>query len=306
MSGFQVAEPPKVCMIGCHEFGGYLIPRLIEKGLRFSHFFTISPQQATNAKVSGYHDFTELSKKHNIPLTFAKNYSLETREDRNFFESENFDLVIQGGWQRLLPDYLLKTLRIGSIGVHGSPDFLPKGRGRSPKNWSIIHGRKRFILHLFLMNQGADDGAVFDYETFDINEFDDINTLYYKNVLAQEIMLERSFIPLISGNIKFTEQLGKPDYFPKRSEEDGWFDFESCDVFEIHNLIRAQTKPYPGAFCDIEELGRVRIWKAQIFDTRLKFPTKKYGSVVAEFGDRLVLNCRGGLLLINEFEKLRR
>ena len=46
----------------------------------------------------------------------------------------------------------------------------------------------------------------------------------------------------------------------------------------------------------------LRIWKARPFDTRLDYPGAAYGAVVERFGERLVVNCRGGLLLVEDYE----
>ena len=299
---FEASKGKKICMVGCHEYGGHLIPRLIANGLEFDHFVSINQSQAVKENVSGYYDFSKMAFEHGVPLYHAEKYNLTAAADIEFFRQQSFDLIIQGGWQRLIPIKILETLNVGAIGVHGSPDFLPKGRGRSPKNWSIINGKKRFILHLFFMKKGADDGDVFDFETFDINEFDDVQTLYYKNVLAQEIMMQRSFAELVGGSIKTYSQAGVSEEFVKRSPKDGKIDFENMDVYQIHDQIRALTKPYPGAFAELDGLGKTYLWKAQVFDTRLEFPDRRYGEVIGDFDGNLVINCRGGLLLLKDYE----
>ncbi|MBK8606779.1 MAG: hypothetical protein IPN82_08085 [Chitinophagaceae bacterium] len=97
--------------------------------------------------------------------------------------------MIQGGWQRLFPEEILETISIGAIGIHGSSELLPKGRGRSPINWSIIQNKKRFIIQYFLIKAGVDDGDIFYFESFDINEWDTCRTLYYKNSIVTKRVL---------------------------------------------------------------------------------------------------------------------
>lgn len=221
-----------------------------------------------------------------MPVHVPRKCSLKHPEDQAFFEEHSFDLLIQGGWQRLFPEPILATLSIGAVGVHGSADFLPKGRGRSPLNWSLIEGRRRFILQLFLMKAGADDGDVFAWQDFDILPFDDIQTLYDKNSLATREMLKTSLPGLLAGSLETYSQRGEPSYYGKRTAEDGRIDWEEMDVWEIHNHIRAQTRPYPGA-CGNFMGGTFTIWKAQVFDTRLHFyRDRAYGEIVESFGDR--------------------
>lgn len=288
-------------MCGCHEAGLPIIQGLLDVGIKFDYFVILSPEQGKKYQVAGYFDFSNLANSHKIPIYYPKTYNLEDASDQKFFTDNQFDLLIQGGWQRLFPDTILQTLKCGAIGVHGSPDFLPKGRGRSPLNWSLIENRKRFILQLFLMKSGVDDGDIFDYESFDINEFDTIRTLYYKVGIVSRNMLLRSLPLLLAGKVVFIPQKGEPSYYSKRSPSDGQIDWETMDVWDIYNAIRAQTRPYPGAFGKINE-NIYTIWQAQVFDTQIKYPGEPYGSIVESFDNCLVINCRGGLLLATDYE----
>ncbi len=293
----------KIAMCGCHETGWFLIHDLLEEGIKIHYFITLTKAQAKQEKVSGYRDFTDLARKYDIPVYTPKKYSLKSDQDISFFQEHQFDLIISGGWQRLYPKEILDTLSIGAVVGHGSPDFLPKGRGRSPLNWAIIENRSRFILHQMVVKAGVDDGDVFDFEVFDITPFDDIRTLYYKIKILSKRMLLRSLPGLLEGALVLRPQRGEPSYYPKRSPEDGRIDWENMDVWEIHNFIRAQTQPYPGAFARLKDADYT-IWKARVFDTRITYPDAAYGDIVEHFDDRLVVNCRGGLLLIDDYQRV--
>jgi methionyl-tRNA formyltransferase len=290
----------KIVMCGCHESGWDLVKILLDHGITFSYFVTISPQKAEEQNVSGYCSFEDLAEKYNIPIYVANKYSLKSEEDLSFFEEHKFDLLIQGGWQRLFPDNILKTLSIGAIGVHGSADFLPIGRGRSPINWSIIENKKRFVFHYFLMKPGVDDGDIFHQQMTDINEWDDCRTLYLKNSLVtSQVLLE--YIPkLLEGNYKIYKQVGTPSYYPKRIAEDGLIDWNK-DLYSIYNFIRAITHPYPGAFSYINK-EKIYIWKAQPFDTRIDRLESAIGEIIYILGNKnFILKCKGGLLLVTEY-----
>jgi methionyl-tRNA formyltransferase len=294
----------RIVMCGCHIAGKGVIEQLLKSGFNIAYFVTLDPEQAIRYKVSGYMDYREMADLYDIPVYIPEEYSLKSNKDISFFKEQRFDLLIQGGWQRLFPEQVIKSLSIGAIGVHGSSDFLPKGRGRSPLNWSLIEGKRRFIMHLFLMREGIDDGDVIDTEVFDINEFDDIRTLYYKNTIVVKRMMLRALPKLLKGEIDKWSQVGIPSYYPKRNEEDGEIIWEEMDIYDIYNLVRAVTKPYPGAFANID--GKTfRIWKCQIFDTRICYRNARYGEIVERFGNDLIINCRGGLLLVTDYEIIK-
>lgn len=293
----------KLVMVGCLYTGLLSIKKLLENGIKIDYFVTIDENIAAKNKVSGYACFKELANSYNIPIYICKSYNLTHPEDISFFESQKFDLLLQGGWQRLFPDSILNTLSIGAIGIHGSSALLPKGRGRSPINWSLIEGKTRFIIHYFLIKPGIDDGDIFHYDSFDINEWDDCKTLYYKNsIVTAKVMLE--WIPrLLSKNFILIPQKGEPSYYPKRTREDGIIVW-SNSMMEIYNFIRALTNPYPGAYSYYND-QEIIIWRAQPFDTRIIYRDKVEGEIVEVFDDgNFVVYCNDGLLLVTEYKSL--
>ena len=290
----------KIVFCGCSSAGLEVLDFLISKNFEISHIISLNSQQATQYNVSGYASFDEIARKNNIPIYFPKTYSLNDSEDIGFFEKNNFDLLLLGGWQRLIPEIILSKLKIGGIGFHGSSELLPKGRGRSPVNWSLIEGKTQFILHAFLMTPGIDDGDVITHEIFDINEWDTCQSLYYKISIIQKRILAEIIPKLVSNNFKHTPQTGEPSYYAKRTPDDGLIDW-SKSVHEIYNFVRALTRPYPGAFTFLNG-QRLNIWKSQPFDSKIKYESKN-GQIVEKFstGD-FVVGCKDGLLLITDYE----
>ena len=290
----------KIVFCGCSSAGLEVLDFLISKNFEISHIVSLNSQQATQYKVSGYASFDEIARKNNIPIYFPKTYALKDNDDICFFEKNNFDLLLLGGWQRLIPEIILSKLKIGGIGFHGSSEFLPKGRGRSPVNWSLIEGKTQFILHAFLMTPGIDDGDVITHEIFDINQWDTCQTIYYKISIIQKRILEEFIPKLLSNNFKHIPQTGEPSYYEKRTPDDGLIDW-SKSVHEIYNFVRALTRPYPGAFTFLNG-QRLNIWKSQPFDSKIKYESKN-SQIVEKFstGD-FIVNCKDGLLLITDYE----
>ena len=154
-----------------------------------------------------------------------------------------------------------------------------------------------------MIKPGVDDGGIIAIDDFDITLFDDIETLYFKYSLTYKKLLLKELPNLLNKKIDLIPQIGTPSYYPKRSPEDGLIDWEEMDVWKIYDFIRAQTKPYPGAFSNIEGV-RIIIWRARIFDLRIRYDSYGYGEVVERFGKRMLINCRGGLLLVDDWEDL--
>lgn len=293
----------KIVLVACCEYGYNIYNRMInEKTIKVDYLVTLSPSQAKLNHVSGYYNYKKFSQNHKIPIYYPESYKLDTEKDINFFKSNNFDLMFMGGWQRLIPETVLKLFKIGSLGFHGSSELLPKGKGRSPINWSIIEGKKKFILHLFFLDKDVDNGDIIDILEFDINEFDTCKSLYYKVAIAGRNLIQKNIVSIISKTYTSKPQIGQSSYYPKRSPKDGLINWEEKDVYEIYNLIRGITKPYPGAFT---YLGgqEFKIWKAVVFDTKLTFKKALIGQVVEVFSDNsFLINCKKGSLLVDSFD----
>jgi methionyl-tRNA formyltransferase len=77
------------------------------------------------------------------------------------------------------------------------------------------------------------------------------------------------------------------------------------DVWQIYDFVRAQTRPYPGAFAWIGDKW-VRIWRCRVFDVRIRYDNAGYGDCVERFGERILVKCCGGLQLLDDYEILAR
>jgi len=291
----------KIVVCSCSETGYDIADFLLINDIKISYFVSITPEQASKLKVSGYKSFETLSKKYNIPIYYPKLFSMKDEDDINFFTKEKFDLLLVCGWLRLIPEKILSTLNTAGIGFHGSSELLPKGRGRSPVNWSIIEGKRQFILQLFLLAPGVDDGDILYHQTFDINEWDTCQTIYYKISIVVKQSLVQLIPAIFSNNFSRIPQSGEPSFYPKRTPEDGQINWNDS-LAKIHNFIKALTKPYPGAFSFINK-QKIMIWKAQPFDTKIIFSNAKLGQVVEKFPtDDFVVKCNDGSLLITDYE----
>ncbi len=238
-----------------------------------------------------------------IPCYEARSYGLSDAGDRAFFETERFDMLCVLGWERLVPEHVLRTLGKFACGMHGSAFGLPRGRGRSPMNWSIITGQNRFITSLFRYTPGMDDGDILGSRVFEINDHDTIETLHQKNRIAMLQVLAETLPKIASGEIVLTPQPdGSPSYYPKRKPEDGLIDW-TASTRAIHRLIRAVAPPYPGAFAHLDG-RRLGILAAQPFDAGLFASNVATGTIVdvSVAAGRFVVKTIDGSLLVTEFD----
>lgn len=292
---------PTVVYVGCVESGFDIFRHVHEHVQEISEVVTLTPEQAKDCGVSGYYQFSTYASQQGIDVYTPDEYGMDTKTDVSHFESLDPDVMIVHGWQRLIPSEILDVLSKGAFGLHGSAFGLPKGRGRSPMNWSLIEGLRRFLLSVMRLDEGADSGDVVATKKFDINEHDDIRSLYYKLVLAGQDMFEKVIPEAIDGTLDYTSQTAEPTYYPKRSPEDGGINWRDPTEV-IHNLIRAVSHPYPGAFTE-HDGERIYVWDSQPFSADFAFDEDP-GTVLQTFtpANDFVVKTADGTLLVTDWE----
>jgi len=292
----NINNDKKLAMFGIQKQGLEIIQFLINKGINFKYLITINEEKAKKINSSGWVDYKDFCQKNNIKLYHCDKYTLKSEKDINFFKNNKFDLAILGGWQRLIPEEIINTFKFGIIGQHGSSELLPRCRGRSPVNWSLILGKERLIWNIFFIKPDIDDGNIIDYKNVNINHWDNCKTLYYKiSIIVKQMYLEN--IPKILNNkCESFKQSGEPTFYLQRTPEDGKINWQKS-VKEIYNLIRAVTEPYPGAFTYLGP-EKIYIWEAYPFDNNIIYQGKKYGEIVEVFNEEYIINCVDGLLLV--------
>jgi methionyl-tRNA formyltransferase len=106
-------------------------------------------------------------------------------------------------------------------------------------------------------------GPIVDQVAMPILPDDTAPELFAKVVVAAELCLARALPKLVNGTATFIPQNDKDaSYFGGRTAEDGRINWLS-PARAIHNLVRAVTKPYPGAFSDFPAGQRLIIWRTR-------------------------------------------
>jgi methionyl-tRNA formyltransferase len=215
----------------------------------------------TSAFNSDHVDLSYLCKNHGIPFYFED--SSDKLAGVKFMENLNPDVIYCFGWSYLLKDDFLTMAALGVIGFH--PAKLPKNRGRHPIIWSLALGLDKTASTFFKMDHGADTGPILSQTDINITHEDNAKTLYQKILDTSEVQIKDFTTKLVNNQAVFEEQdNAQSSTWRKRSRKDGLIDWRMT-AEDIYNLIRALTKPYPGAeFIKDETL--IQAWESRICD----------------------------------------
>ena len=168
------------------------------------------------------------------------------------------DFLFSFYYRLMLGAPLLAVPSRGAYNLHGS--LLPKYRGRVPVNWAVLHGESETGATLHVMNEKPDNGAIVDQFAVPILPDDSAREVFDKVCVAAELVLWRSLPGLLDGSARATPQdLSRGRYFGGRRPEDGRIP-AGIGARQLHDFVRALTRPYPGAFSDIGG-RRLVIWR---------------------------------------------
>ena len=275
------------------------IAEVLRQGHPIQAIVGVNPVVADSEVISGYIDIAGFAGKWNIPYLYVERYDLKGDKDRERLAAIEFDIVWVAGWQRLIPQWLIDRAPLRALGGHGSPDGIHGGRGRSPQNWAILLGCRRFDLALFRITPGVDDGPVVAQHSFFYNETDDISISYKKAGLCMgDMMVEVMRDPSLLQ--KAVPQTSEAFYYPQRKPEDGVVDW-GLPQREIWAWCRALTRPYPGLRTRQGE-QEIILWDCVPFDDTVR---TEPGMIDFVFEDGCFLvACRDGRVLIRQYSTI--
>ncbi|MBL8792438.1 MAG: methionyl-tRNA formyltransferase-like protein [Planctomycetia bacterium] len=175
----------------------------------------------------------------------------------HFWKQTTVDLLLAVSWRYLVPAHVYRQARRGSFVFHDS--LLPRYRGFAPTVWAMLNGESETGATLFAMTDEVDAGDIVDQQTVPIGPDDRIADTMEAVTLAYLDLLERNLSALLAGTAPRRPQThAEATYTCKRLPEDNRIDWHA-PATRIHNLVRATTFPYPGAYTQFSG-RRLRVW----------------------------------------------
>lgn len=280
----------RVLFMGGHDLGATTLEYLIKNNI---HIVGVVITETDNM---WYRGVDGIAYKYNLEL-----YKEKDINNYRFIENIsklNIDLIISVNFEQILKRQIINIPKRGCINIHAS--ILPKYRGRAPINWAIINGEKETGVTVHFIEEGIDTGNIICQEIVEIKEteyvgdvLNKIINIYPKTVLKSIKLLEdKNFIGL-------KQDLSKGSYFGKRKAEDGKIDFEQSGE-KILNLIRAVSRPYPGAFLIVED-KKIIIWKGRLdYNLLYKYEDIRVGEIVFA-NDKSFIKLKDSVLVIDDY-----
>ncbi len=222
--------------------------------------------------------------------TGIMNYELGIRNKIKIFQPEKLnssfkfqvlsfkpDFFIVAAYSKILPKEILEIPRLGAINVH--PSLLPKWRGPSPIQSTILNGDEKTGVSIILMDEKIDHGPILAMREveFPISNFQ-FSILSQKLAELGANLLIEILPKFLTGEIKPTPQdESKATYSKIIKTASGFVDLENLKestknggwlAAEIERKIRA-LNPEPGVYTIIND-KRLKILEAELIEGKLK------------------------------------
>jgi methionyl-tRNA formyltransferase len=169
------------------------------------------------------------------------------------------DAIFVVGWSQLVHADFLSIAAV--FGMH--PALLPRHRGRAAIPWAILSGLARTGVSLFeIVDATADSGPLVGQVEIPLAADETATSLYRKVGEAQRGLVRRWLPELMVGSApRIPQDPRRMSSWPRRRPDDGIIDWQTRASY-LYDWVRAQTRPYPGAFTFLGD-RRITVWRVR-------------------------------------------
>ncbi len=250
----------KVIFMGTPDFSVGTLEAIIEAGHEVCLVVTQPDKPKGRGKAMQYTPVKECALKHGIEV--FQPIKIREIENIEYLRKYNADIIIVVAFGQILTKSILDMPKYGCINVHAS--LLPKYRGASPIQWTVINGDEITGVTTMRMDEGIDTGDMIAKQTFRVAEDETGGSLFEKLASTGAELCVKTMEMLENGTAEFTPQNNEEaTHTSMIRKELGVIDWSKSAV-EIERLIRG-LNPWPSAYTKLD--GKTfKIWKAKVVE----------------------------------------
>lgn len=170
------------------------------------------------------------------------------------------DIIVVVAYGKILPQEILSFPKYGCINGHAS--LLPKYRGASPIQWSIVCGEKKTGVTVMQMDAGMDTGDILLSEETEIKEGETAGELFERLAPISARLILETLDDIINGDIIPEKQNGaEASYAPILKKEMAQLNFKKS-AEELECAVRG-FNPWPSAYIILDG-KRIKVLKSAV------------------------------------------
>jgi len=236
----------RIAVIGQSMFGADTYKTLKRDGHEVVGVFTIPD-------IDGKEDvLASAAKEDGVPVFKFKRWRLKGKSLPKVVEQYKevgADLNVMPFCSQFIPMDVIEHPKHGSIVYH--PSILPKHRGASAINWTIMSGKKHAGFTIFHADDGLDTGPVLLQRKTPIKMDDTLDDVYNRFLYPEGVKAMGEAVHLVAAGKapKIEQNHDEATYEHIMSKVKAKIDFNQT-AWQLHNFIRGNDK-VPGAWCNI-------------------------------------------------------
>uniref|UniRef100_A0A4W4E798 10-formyltetrahydrofolate dehydrogenase n=1 Tax=Electrophorus electricus TaxID=8005 RepID=A0A4W4E798_ELEEL len=280
----------KIAVIGQSLFGQEVYKELKNDGHTIVGVFTI-PDKDGKADPLGAEAEKDGVRVFKFPRWRLKGKAID--EVVELYKAVGAELNVLPFCSQFIPMEVMDHPQHGSIIYH--PSLLPRHRGASAINWTLIHGDKTGGFTVFWADDGLDTGPILLQKECDVEPDDTVSTIYKRFLFPEGVRGMVEAVRLIAAGkaprIRQPEEGATYECIQKK--DNAKIDWnQSAEA--IHNWIRGNDK-VPGAWAEVD--GKVLLPTCQ----PLEIPGASRPGLVTKNG-LLLFGNDGKMLLIKNLQ----
>ncbi|MFT8353345.1 MAG: methionyl-tRNA formyltransferase [Gluconobacter japonicus] len=278
----------RLIFMGTPDFAVPALHALMAAGHEIVAVYTQPPRPAGRGKAVRRSPVHEAAEAAGIEVRTPARVRKDVAE-HEAFAALNADAAVVAAYGLILPKAMLDAPRLGCLNIHAS--LLPRWRGASPIQSSIVAGDSQSGVSIMQMDEGLDTGAVLLEEATPISASDTASTLHDRlseiggRLIVRALQEQPAAMPQPEEGVTYAHMLKR---------EDGRIDWSrSCE--DIDRQIRGLT-PWPGAFTTLDNVV-LKIGAAT------PVPEQSGSDAGTAIDDALTIACGTGALRIERIQK---
>ncbi|MDN5915570.1 MAG: methionyl-tRNA formyltransferase [Pseudonocardia sp.] len=248
----------RVVLFGYQKWGARLLADLMasdhEVVLVVSH-----PEEGEWSPAIFHESLGDLARENAIPVLYR-----EKAVDDDLvraIKEHDAEIGVACNWRTWISPEVFSAPTRGTVNTHDS--LLPRYAGFSPLNWALINGESQVGITAHWMDAELDRGPIITQRTVPVTPTDTTEDLFERTVVLFGPLALEAFDRVENGPFDWlTQDPAHASFFHKRADPDNHIPWDR-PARDLVNLVRAQTGPYPNAWC-LHEGRRLRVLEASV------------------------------------------
>ena len=285
----------KVVFMGTPDFAVGTLEAIVGAGHEVAAVVTQPDKPKGRGGVMAMSPVKECALRHG--LTVLQPLKARSPEFIDEIKAINPDVIVVVAFGQIIPSEIIHMPKYGCINVHAS--LLPKYRGASPIQWTVLDGCEYSGVTTMLMDEGIDTGDILETATVKLDERETGGSLFDRLSLVGAKLLVETLDKAEAGQLHPVKQDDSQSSYVRMMDKSfGLMDFTQ-PVEVLERKVRA-LNPWPSAFTHMDE-KLLKIWDATVIqDNNVK--AGDYGKVKTDGKTCFMVACDGGYLSVNELQ----